>query len=80
MLAWDVVRSSLLRKGSAGAEEPLLTVSCRSFVVGKLESKFPSSVVFYSGRCCFEFHHHIEKQQVRRGCGTVVRWVRLFCT
>ena len=40
------------------AGDPMLfQVPSRTFVVGKLETKFPSPVQFYASRCVYVFHH-----------------------
>lgn len=55
---------SLQRRKDRDVEAPLLTVSSRAFVVGRLESKFPSQVHFFDTRCTFTFHHPLEKKEI----------------
>ena len=47
-----------LNGGRDAAGDPVLfQVPSVAFVVGKLESKFPSPVQFYGSRCVYVFHH-----------------------
>jgi len=50
--------------GLEGKETPLLEISSRNFVVGKLTSKYPSMVQFYPDRCTYEFFTPYERKQI----------------
>jgi hypothetical protein len=54
------------RHGLAGtrSETPILTTPSRSFVVGRLESKFPSPVQFFGDRVEYQFHHPYDRKVV----------------
>ncbi len=39
-------------------------MSSRSFIVGRLESKFPSTVRFFPSHCTFDFHNSQDKKQI----------------
>lgn len=42
----------------------LFQVPASSFIVGKLASKFPSPVQFYTNRCEYQFHHPYQAAQI----------------
>ncbi len=45
-------------------EPVLLTIPSKTFVVGKLQAKFPSPVNFFSNRCEYAFHHPYESSMI----------------
>eukprot|EP01083_Nonionella_stella_P100270 282569_1 len=46
-------------------QRKLLQIPSRNFVVGRLETKFPSPVQFYSDHCAYTFYHPFEPAEIQ---------------
>jgi len=44
--------------------KPLFQLPALNFIVGKLQSRFPSPVQFFQNRCEYIFHHPFENKQI----------------
>lgn len=62
--ASNLTSSLQQQHGLVGAETPIYCAPSRHFVVGRLQSKFPSPVRFFKDCCKFSFHHPYEHKVV----------------
>mmetsp|Transcript_3198 Transcript_3198/g.9757 ORF Transcript_3198/g.9757 Transcript_3198/m.9757 type:complete len:254 (+) Transcript_3198:3-764(+) len=61
----DVTSSLVSSFGIDKASGLLLQIPANSFVVGKLASRFPSPVEFFSDRCEYTFYHPFQSTMIR---------------